>query len=162
MNQRIFNYFLVFIICVAITYFAFKWMGPYALVVIVLWGAILAKPLLEGLIAIYGFFRDAPLKPYQGNYYAFDDQQVRVFEINGALWVVDEDILNIIGFKPLLATRRIADLSEHRIIKEHNLWVYSQQAVLRLLKDSYHPSAARLKLWLLREVYFPYAKKQRV
>ena len=134
-------------------------MGANAVIVAVLWGALLAKPILESLIWIYKYFRDAPLKPYQGIYYAFDGKQVRVLEINKALWVVDIDILAIIGLVCSDSSRRQAQHSEYRYIESQKLWVYAEQAVLRLVQNSKHPNAHRLKFWLQREVYFPYSQR---
>ena len=134
-------------------------MGANAVVVAVLWGALLAKPILECLIWVYRYFRDAPLKPYQGIYYAFDGKQVRIFEINQALWVVDIDILAIIDLVYSDASRRLAQHSEYRYVESQKLWVYSEQAALRLVQNSKHTNAHRLKFWLQREVYFPYSQR---
>ena len=134
-------------------------MGANAVIVVVLWGALLAKPILECLIWVYRYFRDAPLKPYQGNYYAFDGKQVRIFEISQALWVVDIDILAIIGMAHSESSRRLARPLEYRYIENQKLWVYSEQAALRLVQNSKHSNAHRLKFWLQREVYFPYSQR---
>lgn len=120
-------------------------MGANGVVVVMLWGAFLAKPILEFLIWIYRYFPDAQLKPYQGNYYAFDDKQVRVFEINQALWVVDINVLAIIGLVYSETARRLAQYSEYRYIESQKLWVYSEQAALRLVHNSKHFNAYRLK-----------------
>ena len=134
-------------------------MGANAVIVVVLWGALLAKPILECLIWVYRYFRDAPLKPYQGNYYAFNGKQVRVLEINQALWVVDIDILAIIDLVYSDASRRLAQYSEYRYIESQKLWVYSEQAAMRLVQNSKYSNAHRLKFWLQREVYFPYSQR---
>ncbi len=134
-------------------------MGANGMIVVVLWGALLAKPILECVIWVYKIFRDAPLKPYQGNYYAFDGKQVRILEINKALWVVDIDILAIIGLIYSDASRRLAQHSEYRYVESQKLWVYSEQAALRLVQNSKHLNAHRLKFWLQKEVYFPYSHR---
>ena len=134
-------------------------MGTYAVIVAALWGALLAKPILECVIWVYKYFRDAPLKPYQGHYYAFDGMQVRIVEINQALWVVDIDMLAIIGLIHSDASRKLAQHSEYRYVESQKLWVYSEQAALRLVQNSKHANAHRLKFWLQREVYFPYSHR---
>jgi len=152
-------YLIGFIFCAVCTYYAIQQMDAYAVTVAVLWGAFLAKPILEGVILIYGFFRDAPLKPYQGKYYAFDHHQVRVVEISHSLWVVDADILPIIGLVATAAGRRQALPSEHRYIEADKVWVYSENAIMQLVQNSQHSNARRLALWLQKQVYFPYHKK---
>ena len=132
-------------------------MGANAVIVVVLWGALLAKPVLECLIWVYRCFRDAPLKLYQGNYYAFDGKQVRVFEISKALWVVD--ILAIVCMAYSESSRRLSRPSEYRYIESQKLWVYSEQAALRLVQNSKHFNAHRFQFWLQREVYFPYSRR---
>ena len=134
-------------------------MGENAVIVVVLWGALLAKPTVECLIWVYRGFRDAPLKPYQGSYYAFDGKQVRVFEFSQALWVVDIDILAIVSMAYSESSRKLARPSEYRYFESQKLWVYSEQAALRLVQNSRHFNAHRLQFWLLREVYFPYSRR---
>lgn len=153
------NYCIGFVICSVCTYYAYHYLGAYAVVVAVLWGALLAKPILESVVAYYHFCRDAPLKPYQGNYYAFDGYQVRVFEINYRLWVADNDVLVILGLSAGESSRILASPSEHRWIENEKVWAYSERAALRLVHDSLHPLAPRLKLWLQREIYLPYHRK---
>ena len=145
--------------CVTCTYLAIKFMGENAVIVLVLWGALLAKPTMECLIWVYRGFRDAPLKPYQGSYYAFDGKQVRVFEFSQALWVVDIDILAIVSMAYSESSRKLARPSEYRYLESQKLWVYSEQAALRLVQNSRHFNAHRLQFWLLREVYFPYSRR---
>ena len=145
--------------CVTCTYLAIKFMGENAVIVVVLWCALLAKPTVECLIWVYRGFRDAPLKPYQGSYYAFDGKQVRVFEFSQALWVVDIDILAIVSMAYSESSRKLARPSEYRYLESQKLWVYSEQAALRLVQNSRHFNAHRLQFWLLREVYFPYSRR---
>ena len=134
-------------------------MGENAVIMIVLWGALLAKPILECLIWVYRYFRDAPLKPYQGNYYAFDGKQVRIFEISKALWVVDIDFLAIICMAYSESSRRLSQPSEYRYIESQKLWVYSEQTALRFVQGSKHFNAHRLQFWLQREVCFPHSRR---
>ena len=145
--------------CVTCTYLAIRFIGENAVIVVVLWGALLAKPTVECLIWVYRGFRDAPLKPYQGSYYAFDGKQVRVFEFSQALWVVDIDILAIVSMAYSESSRKLARPSEYRYLESQKLWVYSEQAALRLVQNSRHFNAHRLQFWLLREVYFPYSRR---
>lgn len=153
------NYLIGFVVCALITYYAVKQMDAYAVTVVVLWGAFLAKPVVEAVIWVYGYFRDAPLKPYQGQYYAFDYHQVRFIEIGRDLWVVDADILPLFGLAPTEAARRQALSSEYRYLELEKVWVYSEKEILRILKNSQHVNVRRLLLWLDREVYKPHRNK---
>jgi len=154
------SYLLGFLLCAACTYFAVKYMQAYAIVVVVLWAAFLAKPIVEAVIFFFRLARSAPLRPYQGRYYAFDNQHIRVIEVDGALWIADEDVLRIIGLVPTQAARRQDSYTQHRYLVKDKVWVYSQQAALSLVKNSGHAAAPRFVSWLENEVFAPYAKKR--
>ncbi len=61
------------------------------------WGALLAAPIVELLANYFNFARKQPYAAWQGQYYEFQGTQVRIFEIDGALWFCDRDVLHILG-----------------------------------------------------------------
>ncbi|PPC86352.1 MAG: hypothetical protein CTY37_06085 [Methylotenera sp.] len=162
MIQKIINYAVGILICASLTYFAIQHMGASAVVVVVLWGALLAKPILGLLLWLYHVCADAPLKPFQGQYYAFNQVQVRVIEQDNALWVVDEDILPIIGLKVSETARRNATVDQYCYINSEKLWVYSESYLQTLLQKNRHAESVKLRLWLQRTVYTPYQNKQKI
>lgn len=162
MIQKIINYALGVFMCALLTYLAIQYMGASAVVVVVLWGAILAKPILGLLLWIYHACADAPLKPFQGRYYAFNQLQIRVIDVDDALWVVDEDILPIIGLKVSEIARRQAKPHEYFYNKREKLWLYSESYLQRLLKKNQHAESVKLRLWLERTVYLPHQNKQKI
>ena len=64
-----------------------------------LWGALLARPLLELGIRAFVAMRDDPLRRWQGAYYAFDGVHVRVFEDEGRLWIGARDVAAALGVR---------------------------------------------------------------
>lgn len=160
--KLIVHYILGVAICAGLTYLAIQYMGASAVVVVVLWGALLAKPILGLLIWLYHTCADAPLKPFQGRYYAFNQLQVRVIEQDNALWVVDEDILPIIGLKVSELARRNAVPSDYFYCKREKLWLYSESYLQTLLQKSQHAESVKLRLWLQGTVYLPYQNKQKI
>lgn len=156
------HYALGVAICAALTHLAIQYMGASAVVVVVLWGALLAKPILGLLLWLYHVCADAPLKPFQGRYYAFNQVQVRVVEANDALWVVDEDILPIVGLSVSELARRQAKACDYFYDKREKLWLYSESYLQTLLQKSQHAESVKLRLWLQRTVYLPYQNKQKI
>lgn len=156
MKQQWINYGLGFFICAVMTYYAIDHMGPNAVMVVVLWGALLAQPIVMGVLWFLRYVRNAPLKPYQGHYYAFEHHPIRVLEFENALWIVDQDILPIIGLPVSHASRRCAEAKQYRYFAKHKNWAFAEHYILAIVQHSSHPYAPRLKLWLQRNVYFPY------
>ena len=162
MRQTLIHYAIGFTFCVITSYYAITRLEAYAVIIVPVWGALLAKPLLELTIVTVQYLKNRPLKPYQGIFYAFNNRQVRVFEINGTLWVDDEDVLPFIGLQATATARRHAKLHQHRVIRgveNEVVWVYSQQAILAIVNHSVHKDSIKLKRWLEREVYLPHGNK---
>lgn len=162
MHPTLINYVIGFALCVTATYFAITLLGAYAVVVVPLWGALLAKPLLEVIILMVKHFKNAPFKPYQGIYYAFNNRQVRVFEVNGALWVADEDVLPLIGLKASDSARRQSNPKYYQSIRgaeKETVWIYAEIAILEIVGNSLHKDSIKFRRWLEREVYLPYRNK---
>jgi hypothetical protein len=161
MKQAFINYALGLAVCGLATYYAIRFMGPNAVVVVALWGALLAKPLLESILYVYSRLKNTPLKPYQGRYYAFNYHHIRVYEMNHKLWVVDADVLPIINLQVSDAAKHCAKSNEYRYLEHEKVWVYAESYLMALIQNSHHPNAASLTRWLNRAVYVPYRNKNR-
>ncbi len=124
------------------------------------WGALLAAPIVELLANYFNFARKQPYAAWQGQYYEFQGAQVRIFEIDGALWFCDCDVLHILGKKPERTMRLTYSEADYRKIEHAGLMAFSETAVLRVISRIRHPEIGKLKFWIEREVIAPYHKKR--
>ncbi|MBL8521895.1 MAG: hypothetical protein JNK75_14660 [Betaproteobacteria bacterium] len=120
---------------------------------------ILAKPIL-GMAEELGIaVARQPLKQFQGHYYNFSGVQIRCHEVGRELWVVDRDLLAVIGEKPTLMLESQYGVHAYDDIPGTRLKGFSPEGAEQVLKRSAHPDAGRMWLWLSREVYKPHARK---
>jgi hypothetical protein len=159
-RSSLFSLLIRFGLCAAVTYYAFKQMGEYGVVSVVIWGALLAKPIMDLFIATHQSAKAAAMRGLQGRHYAFHDMTIRVLIIREQAWIVDEDLLRVINQIPDAISRRRAHPQDYRELIEEKCWAYSEQGAYKLLKQSRHRDAAKLRLWLAREVYLPIHTKQ--
>ena len=118
---------------------------------------LVAKPLIELFGEGFTWLRQQPLKEWQGAFYAFDDVQVRVYEVDGELWFAVRDILRAIDVKALppafVATHR-DDLK--RISRLDAITASRLPALLEPLRQ---PKAGRFLVWAQREVVAPWERR---
>jgi hypothetical protein len=120
---------------------------------------MLSKPIM-GIAAELGIFvARQPLKQFQGSYYNFAGVQIRCIEVGKELWVVDRDLLAVIGEKPTLMLESLYNVHEYDEIPDTEFSGFSPEGAEKVLKASTHTDAGRMWLWLQREVYKPHAKK---
>lgn len=120
---------------------------------------MLAKPII-GIVEELGIFvARQPLKEFQGSYYNFAGVQIRCFEVGKELWIVDRDLLSVIGDKPTLMLESLYDVHEYDEIPGTKFCGFSPEGAEKVLKDSTHVESGRMLLWLQREVYKPHARK---
>ena len=82
----------------AILWLIFRYMGmiPFILAVPIA-GVLLAKPIIEAGGSWIGWAKSQPFVEWQGNYYEFAGTQIRMLEVGKELWVVDADLLRVLG-----------------------------------------------------------------
>ena len=87
---------------VAILWAVYRFIGliPFVLAIPIA-GVLLAKPILEAGGTWIQWAKRQPFAEWQGDYYEFAGTQIRIFEMRRKLWVVDADLLRVIGKKPL-------------------------------------------------------------
>ena len=68
-----------------------------AVATVPLWGMALARPVVEFAIHFYDRGNRSPLAPWQGRYYNFNGVHLRVMPVAQRLWIVDRDILQVLG-----------------------------------------------------------------
>jgi hypothetical protein len=150
----------------AVLAFGFLWLvhrylGPIpAIIGIPIVGVLLAKPVLEGGATWFNWARKQPYAKWQGNYYEFSNVHIRIFEVGNELWVVDEDLLRVIGEKPSLMLGSLYDPHEYDTIPDTRHHGFSPEGAEKVLQNSKHSEAGRMRLWLTREVYKQHARKR--
>lgn len=101
---------------------------------------------------------------WQGNYYQWCSQQIRIIETNGCVWVVDEDLVNAAGMKLDKNLRRKLKISYggYAEIPGTQQQGFTETAVLDFLsmKQERNPEIIKLKLWFEREVFYTLRRKR--
>jgi hypothetical protein len=83
-----------------------------------------------------------------------------MIEVGRELWVVDADLLRVIGETPTLMLESRYVVSEYRAIADTRFHGFSPAGAEKVLQKSSHHEAKRMLLWLQREVYKQHARKQ--
>jgi hypothetical protein len=149
------------VVAAAFSAFAYYKVGWVAgMLSVPLWGVLLAKPILEGTAMWFDHARKEPYAKWNGNYYAFDDTQIRVYEDDGALWFDARDTLKIVG-RALDAQLKVAYPPPGlKCADDGRTWVFSETAVLEVVGHTRHARAGPLGLWLARQVIAPFHKRR--
>ena len=134
----------------------------YAILIFFPCAFMLSKPIIGWSGEIVDFFSRQPLAKWQGNYYQFANVQIRMMEVGRELWVVDADLLRVIGEKPTLMLESLYDVHEYDTIPDTKLHGFSPQGAEKVLLNSTHLEARRMLMWLQREVYKQHKRKQEV
>jgi len=126
----------------------------------VVWGLLLARPILESLGLIGHGLRAAALDLRGARLYTFQSRDLRVMLPDNRPWLVDTDLLGLIELKPNPTLTRDFAATEYGAIGNTGLRGFSEAGALKLLTASEHPDALKLRLFLEREVFAP-ARRRR-
>lgn len=145
----------------AVLWAVYLYMGmiPFVLAIPVA-GVLLAKPIIETGGSYFHWARKQPYAEWHGNYHEFAGTQIRMFEVGRELWVVDADLLRVIGEKPTLMLGSLYGTHEYDAIADGKYHGFSPAGAEKVLMKSDHFEARRMLLWLQREVYKQHARKQ--
>ena len=104
------------------------------------------------------------LEEWQGNYYSFNNQQIRIIDAREKRWVVAQDLVQAAGLKYNSELKRKLPLSYpgYRQISDSTLMGFDQEAALKFLagKQQNNAEVIKLKLWLEREVFGELARQR--
>jgi hypothetical protein len=120
---------------------------------------LLAKPLI-GWLGVFGLYvYQQPNQKWQGRYYAFSGHHIRVFPIDGALWFVETDVLNVIAQKRAGSLVEVLGAADYGAIPGTRLRGLSERGVEKLLRASQHADAQKMLMWIEREVVKPFRRR---
>lgn len=146
---------------IALTWLAYRSAGLFGLVFSApLWGLLLARPLVELFEAAHQRIKQSAWDEPGIERHAFGGHPLRVKYVGGYPWIVDVDLLSVLGDRPSEQSRRRADPARYAQLPDDIFWGYSEGGALSLLAASRHPDAHKLKLSLERQIFLPARKKR--
>jgi hypothetical protein len=144
-----------------VTWFLYHRSGAAGLVFAApLWGVLLAKPILQLVPALVRGAKRSAWGGRDTDVVAFGAHRLRVRYVAGYPWVVDQDLLAVLGEASSDAVRRRADPANCAQLPDSALWALSERGVVSILSSSRHPDANKLRLLLERQVFLPARSKR--
>ena len=149
-------------ICTGISWAVWRWFGLSTMVpTLGLFGILLARPLLDLAGALRDGMKQVQLAAVEGRHYAFRGRQVHVLEdADKRRWVRLADVRAIVGFTASDGALAIAYPDGVRRLGRPAEAHVSEEALLAHLLKERAPEAARLRVWVEREIVFP-ARRER-
>jgi hypothetical protein len=149
-------------VCGGISWAAWHWFGPVSMVpTLGLFGVLLARPLLDLAGALRDGMKQVQLAAVEGRHYAFRGRPVRVVDdADRRRWVRLTDVRAIVGFTASDGALAIAYPDGVRRLGRPAEAHVSEEALLAHLLKERAPEAARLRVWVEREIVFP-ARRER-
>ena len=149
-------------VCVAISWAIWRWVGLSSMVPsLVLFGILLARPLIELASELRDGMKQVQLAAVEGRHYAFRGRAVQVLDdADRRRWVRLADVRAIVGFTASDGALAIAYPDGVRRLGRPAEAHVSEEALLAHLRKERAPEAARLRVWVEREIVFP-ARRER-
>ena len=144
-------------VCVGISWAVWRWFGLSSMVPsLALFGILLARPLVDLAGAVRDGMKQMQLAPVEGRHYAFRGRAVQVLDdADRRRWVRLADVRAIVGFTASDGALAIAYPDGVRRLGRPAEPHVSDEALLAHLLKERAPEAARLRLWVEREIVFP-------
>jgi hypothetical protein len=124
------------------------------------WGLLTARPILELVSVLVMRAKRSARTEWGGDVITFETHRLRVRYVAGYPWIVDEDLLAVLGKEGSDSMRRRADPANYAQLPASECWGYSEAGALKYLSASRHPDAHKLRLLLERQVFRPARKKR--
>lgn len=153
------KYWLGAIACAIVGILAFKTVGAGAMVVAAPFAWFVSRIIVKSGADMFAWLSRQPLKEWEGCYYAFDNQHIRAYDIDGDPWVVEDDLLALVEQRK----SRVVELfsaSERAAVPGLRVHALSHAGCVRLLGKSPHPLAGRVLLYLEREIFDLHRKRK--
>jgi hypothetical protein len=148
--------------CLLVSWTVWRWLGAATMAATLpLFGILLARPLIELASALRHGMKRAQLAPVEGRHYAFRGRRVDVVEdADRRRWVRLADVRAIVGFTASDGALAISYPDGVRRLGRPAQAHVSEEALLAHLLKERSPEAARLRVWIEREIVFP-ARRER-
>src|SRR5262245_31302866 len=85
--------------------------------------------------------RDVASADWHGAEHTFEIYRLRLQMVAGHPWLIDVDLLRVLGEQPSDTHRRRADPAHYAQIPDSELWGFSEKGAIKLLRESRHPDA---------------------
>lgn len=145
-----------------VTWLLYESSGAIGLVsAAVVWGLLMAKPILELVPMLVRGIKRSAWSDWDGDVIVFEIHRLRVRYVTGHSWIVDDDLLAVLGKEGSDAERRRSDPANCAHLPASKLWAFSEAGALKYLSSSRHPDALKLRLLLERQVFLPARKKRK-
>jgi hypothetical protein len=128
------------------------------LISLMLWGRVFAADLIELGGLLWRALRGQALKPVEGRLYQFKGQHIRVLddEVEPRRWLAVADLARALGESlPLGPLRRLQREPDSALREEGDGWYVVDDVALAALGERRSDRAARLRVWVEREVWYP-------
>ncbi len=149
-------------VCVLLSGAVWHWLGALSMVpTLPLFGILLARPLIALASALRDEMKRKHLAAVEGRHYAFRGRRVQVVDAaDRRRWVRLADVRAIVGLTASDGALAISYPDGVRRLGRPAEAHVSDEALLAHLLKERAPEAARLRLWVEREIVFP-ARRQR-
>jgi hypothetical protein len=120
---------------------------------------LVTRQLIELFHEGFTWLSQQPLKQWEGAFYAFDDVQVRIYEVDGELWFAVPDILRAIDLKALPPAFAATHRDDLKRVPGSRLQALPASGLPALLEPLRQPKAGRFLVWAQREVVAPWQRR---
>ena len=120
----------------------------------------ISRALVHGGEGLLSWLSTAPLAKWNGSYYQFNNEQIRVYEHRDRLLFVGEDVLRAAGITKATTAHMAVHAEEMSEIPGSRQRGFGIRQIERLANEYPGTDAGRLLLWAQREVVGPWEKKR--
>jgi hypothetical protein len=144
-------------VCLALTWFAWRKLGPGGLLAGGLMLAlVLPRPLLDLAGEVHRLLRERRWRDLEGRHYAYHGHRVHVLEdVLRCRWVRAADVREIVGTTASEGALALTYPTGFRRMGEPQQAYFSGEALLVHLGKESGPKANRFRHWAEREIVFP-------
>lgn len=143
-------------VCAVLTGLMWRFGGWGSLLVsLMLWGKVFAPDLIDLGTGLWRLLRGEAFRPVEGRFYQFKGHRIRVLEdeLQRQRWLAVDDLAQALGERlPLGPLRR---LQPEGLREQTDGWYVADEVALKALGERRSDRAARLKVWVEREVWYP-------
>jgi hypothetical protein len=144
-------------VCVAAAWLAFRFLGAVGLAVsAVLFGILLARPLIELASAVRHAIRVQAWRPVEGHHWAYHGVPVQVLEdADHRRWILASDVRRIVGTSMSNGALALSYPTGFRSLGKPAEPHFSDEALLAHLAKHNSAQALKFRHWVEREIAFP-------